>query len=131
MATEDELVDYEEGADDEKAVVKSKEIKKGSYVGIHSSGFRDFLLKQELLLAIQDCGFEHPSEVQQNCIPQAVLGQILYVKPNLEWVRHVFLFLRFSSNLILKRVRWIRLLYVTQENLPIKFVKNFCASVNI
>jgi len=31
-------------------------------------------LKQELLLAIQDCGFEHPSEVQQNCIPQAVLG---------------------------------------------------------
>merc|ERR1712226_1553778 len=22
----------------------------------------------------QDCGFEHPSEVQQNCIPQAVLG---------------------------------------------------------
>jgi ATP-dependent RNA helicase UAP56/SUB2 len=32
------------------------------YVGIHSSGFRDFLLKPELLRAIQDCGFEHPSE---------------------------------------------------------------------
>jgi len=31
-------------------------------VGIHSSGFRDFLLKPELLRAIQDCGFEHPSE---------------------------------------------------------------------
>jgi len=74
MATEDELVDYDEGADDDKTVSKSKEVKKGSYVGIHSSGFRDFLLKQELLLAIQDCGFEHPSEVQQNCIPQAVLG---------------------------------------------------------
>merc|ERR1712130_584899 len=55
-------------------VAATKEVKKGSYVGIHSSGFRDFLLKQELLLAIQDCGFEHPSEVQQNCIPQAVLG---------------------------------------------------------
>ena len=36
--------------------------KKGSYVGIHSTGFRDFLLKGELLRAITDCGFEHPSE---------------------------------------------------------------------
>jgi len=72
---EEELVDYEEGAEETKVVVaQTKEVKKGSYVGIHSSGFRDFLLKQELLLAIQDCGFEHPSEVQQNCIPQAVLG---------------------------------------------------------
>ncbi|KAI9709900.1 MAG: Suppressor of the cold-sensitive snRNP biogenesis mutant brr1-1 [Bogoriella megaspora] len=48
--------------------------KKGSYVGIHSTGFRDFLLKPELMRAITDCGFEHPSEVQQVCIPQAVLG---------------------------------------------------------
>jgi ATP-dependent RNA helicase UAP56/SUB2 len=36
--------------------------KKGSYVGIHATGFRDFLLKGELLRAITDCGFEHPSE---------------------------------------------------------------------
>jgi len=36
--------------------------KKGSYVGIHSTGFRDFLLKDELIRAITDCGFEHPSE---------------------------------------------------------------------
>jgi ATP-dependent RNA helicase UAP56/SUB2 len=71
---EEELVDYEEGVEETQKVTKAKEVKKGSYVGIHSSGFRDFLLKQELLLAIQDCGFEHPSEVQQNCIPQAVLG---------------------------------------------------------
>lgn len=55
---------------------------------------RDFLLKPELLRAISDLGFEHPSEgesktlptvhipelmhhvdsVQQECIPQAVLG---------------------------------------------------------
>jgi len=51
-----------------------KEVKKGSYAGIHSSGFRDFLLRSELLLAVTDCGFEHPSEVQQEVIPQAVLG---------------------------------------------------------
>ena len=36
--------------------------KKGSYVGIHATGFKDFLLKPELLRAIVDCGFEHPSE---------------------------------------------------------------------
>jgi len=32
------------------------------------------LLKPEILRAIVDCGFEHPSEVQHECIPQAVLG---------------------------------------------------------
>jgi len=45
-----------------------------TYVAIHSSGFREFLLKPELLRAIADCGFEHPSEVQHECIPQAILG---------------------------------------------------------
>lgn len=32
------------------------------------------MLKPELLQAITDCGFEHPSEVQHECIPQALLG---------------------------------------------------------
>merc|ERR1719198_2654465 len=44
------------------------------YVSIHTSGFRDLLLKPELLRSITDCGFEHPSEVQHECIPQAILG---------------------------------------------------------
>eukprot|EP00816_Leptocylindrus_hargravesii_P013615 CAMPEP_0196825026 /NCGR_PEP_ID=MMETSP1362-20130617/92818_1 /TAXON_ID=163516 /ORGANISM="Leptocylindrus danicus, Strain CCMP1856" /LENGTH=394 /DNA_ID=CAMNT_0042205391 /DNA_START=976 /DNA_END=2159 /DNA_ORIENTATION=- len=39
-----------------------------------ASGFKDFILKPELLRAVIDCGFEHPSEVQHECIPQAVLG---------------------------------------------------------
>jgi len=47
---------------------------RGSYVSIHASGFKDFLLKPELLRAIMDCGFEHPSEVQHETIPQAILG---------------------------------------------------------
>merc|ERR1712042_309242 len=51
-----------------------KEGVKGNYVSIRSSGFRDFLLKPEVLRSIGDCGFEHPSEVQHECIPQAVLG---------------------------------------------------------
>ena len=78
----DELIDYEEEdvpttkptlsttakttlggkpSDQQQAI---KDVKKG-YVGIHSTSFRDFLLKPELLRAIQDCGFEHPSEGTQ------------------------------------------------------------------
>lgn len=52
----------------------AKDSKKGHYVGIHASGFKDFLLKPELLRSIVDAGFEHPSEVQHESIPQAVLG---------------------------------------------------------
>jgi len=85
----DDLIDYDE--DEETAPVENtttnegvndvadvpsevKEVKKGSYVGIHATGFKDFMLKPELSRAIVDCGFEHPSEVQQECIPQAILG---------------------------------------------------------
>ncbi|KAM7257035.1 hypothetical protein ACFE04_012776 [Oxalis oulophora] len=86
-AYEEELLDYEEEEDKapDSAIatkVNGESAKKG-YVGIHSSGFRDFLLKPELLRAIVDSGFEHPSEgnlhlyqnnVQHECIPQAILG---------------------------------------------------------
>ena len=63
---DNELLDYEEdeepqGAPESGTAASKKEVK-GSYVSIHSSGFRDFLLKPELLRAIVDCGFEHPSE---------------------------------------------------------------------
>jgi len=75
---DNDLLDY----DDEEAQVvtqtKTEEAEKkdvkGTYVSVHGAGFRDFLLKPELLKAILDCGFEHPSEVQNECIPQAVLG---------------------------------------------------------
>jgi ATP-dependent RNA helicase UAP56/SUB2 len=77
---DNDLLDYEEEEQTEVAVdagatngAAKKEVK-GTYVSIHSSGFRDFLLKPEILRAIVDCGFEHPSEVQHECIPQAVLG---------------------------------------------------------
>jgi len=65
----DELLDYEEQEDQEDAVpdgtmgdATTRKDVRGTYVSIHSSGFRDFLLKPELLRAIVDCGFEHPSE---------------------------------------------------------------------
>ena len=44
------------------------------YVGVHSTSFKDMLLKPELQQAIVDCGFEHPSDVQQKCIPESILG---------------------------------------------------------
>uniref|UniRef100_A0A8C9RZA0 RNA helicase n=1 Tax=Scleropages formosus TaxID=113540 RepID=A0A8C9RZA0_SCLFO len=78
---ENELLDYEDdevdggggvgdgglggGAGDSLSL--RKEGVKGSYVSIHSSGFRDFLLKPELLRAIVDCG--------NNCSPYS--GTIL------------------------------------------------------
>ena len=73
-SVEDELVDYDEEADAVDENDSSKQVKKGSYTGIHASGFKDFLLKQELMRSIVDCGFEHPSEVQHEVIPQANLG---------------------------------------------------------
>lgn len=74
---DEELVDAKVGDDaaagggkDGAAAGAGAGAKKGHYVGIHASGFRDFLLKPELLRAVVDCGFEHPSEVQHECIPQ-------------------------------------------------------------
>lgn len=77
MADDHELLDYDETDDAPQTGYKNKANGKaggvetggsaggtirGSYVSIHASGFKDFLLKPELLRAIMDCGFEHPSE---------------------------------------------------------------------
>ena len=66
MADNEDLLDYEEEDQTEQVVAETteqpKKDVKGTYVSIHSSGFRDFLLKPEILRAIVDCGFEHPSE---------------------------------------------------------------------
>merc|ERR1712137_833588 len=70
---EEETTEQTEGAKNGVEAKKNGKVK-GNYFSIHSSGFRDFLLKPEILRSIVDCGFEHPSEVQHECIPQAVLG---------------------------------------------------------
>jgi len=76
-----ELTAYDSDEDNlQESVAETTATKAGNkksddtYVAVHSSGFREFLLKPELLRAIGDCGFEHPSEVQHECIPQAILG---------------------------------------------------------
>jgi ATP-dependent RNA helicase UAP56/SUB2 len=76
ISTLTEYDSEEETTVNDVAKKKETETKKpdDTYVAIHSSGFREFLLKPELLRAIADCGFEHPSEVQHECIPQGILG---------------------------------------------------------
>lgn len=70
---EDVLPDY--STDDEQHATTSTGSKVvTSTSDVHDSGFTDFLLKNELLRAIADCGFEHPSAVQHECIPAAILG---------------------------------------------------------
>ncbi|KAL2896708.1 DEAD-box ATP-dependent RNA helicase 56 [Bienertia sinuspersici] len=69
-AYEEELLDYdeeEEKVPDSTVTKANGEAAKKGYIGIYSSGFRDFLLKPELLRAIVD-------SVQHECIPQAILG---------------------------------------------------------
>ena len=62
-----ELLDY---VDEEDEPMESEDNVNmtGGCVSIHSSGFRDFLLKPELLRAVTDCGFEHPSEGNIHCL---------------------------------------------------------------
>lgn len=62
MATEEFIPDYEEDVNAHLDSVDPAEKFRGSYSSIHSSGFRDFLLKPELLRAIKDRGYEHPSQ---------------------------------------------------------------------
>lgn len=76
MSAEEDLIDYSDeelqtepvttaaNGDAKKGNLTTGdgEDQKGSYAGIHSTGFRDFLLKAELTKAIADSGFEHPSD---------------------------------------------------------------------
>ncbi|KAB8337093.1 hypothetical protein FH972_021397 [Carpinus fangiana] len=86
---EEDLIDYsdeelqttENGAangdakkGDANAAAASTHKAGGGYATATTSQFRDFLLKPELLRAIADCGFEHPSKVQDEVVPTALLG---------------------------------------------------------
>lgn len=72
----DDYVEPEENEQEEEDQSKAK----GSYAGVQACSFRDMLLKAELQRAIGDAGFEHPSEVQQNAIPFAMVGNDMIVQ---------------------------------------------------
>lgn len=76
----DQLDDYVDPAETEQDDGGKKETVQGSYAGVQACSFRDMLLKPELQRAIGDAGFEHPSEVQQNAIPFAMVGQDMIVQ---------------------------------------------------
>jgi len=69
MADEEVLPEYEDI--DDKSDSGTKKETRG---GVTAIGFRDFLLKPELMKALTANGFEHPSEVQHEALPQAILG---------------------------------------------------------
>jgi len=78
---DDELVAYEETEETQddhlQEETANQEKPTGSYVGASAASFQDMLLKNELMSAIRDAGFEHPSEVQHRAIPAAMTGQDL------------------------------------------------------
>jgi ATP-dependent RNA helicase UAP56/SUB2 len=65
--TDDELVEYQE-----RPRARQRKQKPKTY---SAAQFKDFLLRDELNKAIKEAAFEHPSEIQQMCIPKAILGQ--------------------------------------------------------
>jgi hypothetical protein len=165
----DDLIDYEEDDQalqqdslkvnvDNDALVEDddKKDKKGSYVGIHSTGFRDFLLKPELLRSIVDCGFEHPSEGKErtrrvntycaltlfslvcacnqsnkNVFLNLFWGWMYFVKPSLVWGKQQFSFWRRynRSNLWMVKYQWWYC--VIPVNWPSKSRTNTLDSANI
>jgi ATP-dependent RNA helicase UAP56/SUB2 len=57
--------DYELDGDDQVQNGNTNAAAKPTaYTGVHSTSFRDMVLKAEILQSIVDCGFEHPSDVQ-------------------------------------------------------------------
>ena len=45
-----------------------------TFATMHTTSFKDFLMRDELKQQITNYGFEHPSEVQQQCLPNSLLG---------------------------------------------------------
>lgn len=77
----DELADYEEEELENENIESIQESKAdASYATLATSSFKDFMLKKELMKAIEDAGFEHPSEVQHEAIPKAIQGNDMIVQ---------------------------------------------------
>ncbi|KAL0223470.1 hypothetical protein P9112_002860 [Eukaryota sp. TZLM1-RC] len=68
----EDLIDYEEAAPTVETAAEHTEERTAT--GIHSMGFKDFLLQPRLLKSLAAVGFEHPSEIQKEALPQVTLG---------------------------------------------------------
>ena len=64
---QEEVLDYDEIEEVEDKEAQAADGDQGgenklTYSSIHSTSFKDHMLKYELQRALQDCGFENPSE---------------------------------------------------------------------
>lgn len=73
----DDLNPYSDDEDNGQDKKKDQTKKPIGGAAIHSTSFKDLMLRAELLRAIADAGFEQPSEVQVNAIPRALDGKDL------------------------------------------------------
>jgi ATP-dependent RNA helicase UAP56/SUB2 len=73
MADED-LPQYDSDSDKEEEATTGKPQQTAGHISTTAASFRDFLLKPEILRAINDCAFEHPSKVQEEAIPDGLAG---------------------------------------------------------
>ncbi|EGR34336.1 hypothetical protein IMG5_015740 [Ichthyophthirius multifiliis] len=69
----DNIPEYNDDSDDELNN-KAYNIQKPDQMVANHSSFNDFNLKEDLLRSVKEAGFERPSEVQYNCIPNAIHG---------------------------------------------------------
>lgn len=49
---------------------------------VNTTGFKDFLIQEELLTNIKEAGFEFPSDVQKQTLPKALLGSDVLCQGN-------------------------------------------------
>lgn len=73
MADED-LPQYDSDSDKEEETAGGAGKQTAGHISTTAASFRDFLLKPEILRAINDCAFEHPSKVQEEAIPDGLAG---------------------------------------------------------
>ncbi len=154
MADNEDLLDYEDDDQQPEPAISNGSVEKkdvrGNYVSIHSSGFRDFLLKPEILRAIIDCGFEHPSEgtyiLTSRPTPNFDIGVdnvfasslqfstnasrkqywewISFARRNRVWVRRRYSFWQLYNSWTLPTTKFTYWLCVIRENWPSKSAKN-------
>jgi len=72
---DDDLPQYDsDESDGKEEAPATKGAGSADHISTTAASFRDFLLKPEILRAINDCAFEHPSKVQEEAIPDGLAG---------------------------------------------------------
>merc|ERR1719215_1526117 len=105
---EEDLPDFDEEAAEEPKETKDEgkdggEAKKGNFTAIHASGFRDFLLKPELLRALLTVASNILRKCNMSASPKLSWAQMFCARRNPEWGRPQCSFWHASNNWMLLR----------------------------